>query len=122
MLPLSSPPLLIGRHLLATESLSARYGPEAGGLLSFGVGLGCGAANRRWSQAVAYLTEAIIIDPDARRLCLLARIHTCERQWQLAAERYQDALVLEPDLEMAKVGLEQVQIEHEPLPLVTGLL
>lgn len=80
------------------------------------------AANRRWSPAVARLTEAIIIDPDARRLCLLARVHTCERQWQLANDRYQDALVLEPDLEMARVGLAQVHIEHEPLPLVTGLL
>ena len=80
------------------------------------------AANRRWSQAVANLTEAILIDPSATRFCLLARIHCCERQWQLAAERYQDALSLEPDLEMAKVGLEQVRIPHEPLPLVTGLI
>ena len=80
------------------------------------------ATNRRWSQAVAFLTEAIILDPSAKRLCLLARIHTCERQWQLAADRYEDALRLEPDLVMAQVGLSQVKIEHEPLPLVTGLL
>ena len=80
------------------------------------------AANRRWSQAVANLTEAILIDPNARRLCLLARIHCCERQWQLAADRYRDALHLDPNLEMAKVGLEQVKIPHEPLPLVTGLI
>ena len=33
-----------------------------------------------------------------------------------------DALDLDSTLEQARVGLDQVRIKHEPMPLVTGLI
>ena len=33
-----------------------------------------------------------------------------------------DALDLDATLEQARVGLDQVRIKHEPMPLVTGLI
>ena len=92
---------------------------RAQALTLLGVARGC---NRHWSGAVARLTEAAQIEPEPRRLCLLGRVHACERQWLLAMDRYRDALNLDASLEMARVGLDQVRIKHEPMPLVTGLI
>ena len=70
---------------------------------------------------VARLTESAVLEPTPRRLALLGRVHSCERQWLLSMERYRDALAMDSSFEMAKKGLDQVRIKHEPLPLVTGL-
>ncbi|KAJ1454945.1 hypothetical protein M885DRAFT_520847 [Pelagophyceae sp. CCMP2097] len=79
------------------------------------------AANRRWNEAVSKVTAALLLAPCAPLYCVLARIHCCERCWALAEDRYADALLLEPNLQMAIVGLEQARIQHEPLPLYVAL-
>jgi len=76
------------------------------------------AANDKYSDAVRVLTEALILDPDPTAMCLLARVHCCERQWHLAEDRYRDALVLDPRCTAALVGLDQARVQHEPLPLL----
>lgn len=48
------------------------------------------AATHYFNQAVHILTEAAELDPQPELLCLLARVHCCERQWQLAKDRYHD--------------------------------
>ena len=68
------------------------------------------------------MTEGAQIEPNATRCALLGRVHACERQWLLAMDRYRDALDLDSTLEQARVGLDQVRIKHEPMPLVTGLI
>lgn len=52
------------------------------------------AATHYFSQAVHVLTEAAELDPQPELLCLLARVHCCERQWQLAEDRYNDVRAL----------------------------
>lgn len=79
------------------------------------------AANDDFNRAVDLLTEALLLDPQPIRFCLLARVHCCERQWQLAEDRYNDALLLDPQCHMARVGLDQARIKHEPLPLVADV-
>ena len=92
---------------------------RARALTLLGAARGC---NRNWSAAVARLTEGAQIEPNATRCALLGRVHACERQWLLAMDRYRDALDLDSTLEQARVGLDQVRIKHEPMPLVTGLI
>ena len=89
---------------------------RARALTLLGAARGC---NRNWSAAVARLTEGAQIEPNATRCALLGRVHACERQWLLAMDRYRDALDLDSTLEQARVGLDQVRIKHEPMPLVT---
>ena len=63
--------------------------------------------------------DAHLVQTDAR---LFQRRIEVERQWLLAMDRYRDALDLDSTLEQARVGLDQVRIKHEPMPLVTGLI
>ncbi|KAJ8600894.1 hypothetical protein CTAYLR_006990 [Chrysophaeum taylorii] len=106
------------RYLELTPS-TARRDPRRARALDF-VGVSA-AANDDFNAGVDALTDAAVQDPRPPRLCLLARLHACERQWQLAEDRYKDALLLDPDCGMARVGLAQTTIPHEPLPLVSGL-
>ena len=76
------------------------------------------AANDDYKRALHLITDALVLDPNPAAMCLLARLHCCERQWHLAEERYRDALQLDPHFQGAIVGLHQATIAHEPMPLL----
>lgn len=108
-----------GRRLDTTPEERREWARRAQSLELLGLAL---AANDNHSMAVEMLTESLILDPNPTTMSLLARVHTCERHWQLAEDRYNDALVLDPSYLPAQVGLEQTMIPHDPLPLATDLV
>lgn len=81
-------------------------------------GLAAAVADNDWNVAVDCFTKSLLSKPTVRRLCLLARVHCCERAWHLARDRYKDALSIDPQCEMARVGLEQATMKNDPLPFL----